>query len=313
MKQVVLKAETASEKERSLSLEKHESEIRRLSGRIEHDLIAVAQHLLAIRDQELYFDAGYDNFNKYCAERLHVDRETIRRRLIAAEVLKSLQESGLKELPDKESHLLALQAEEPEQRSDAWQEVLRIAEENEEQEITAALVDKIVQGRIADRGKQLLSPPPKMVKNGAKNALAEPNLDLGSDLPEPKQDGSKSFPETRIRLSENGEYALATIRRLCGDTVANAIENGSLEISEKELILWSEYEDPTRLVYWIVSYRYSVTKAIREDSKLVDGRTTVAHLFYLASVGGGHYETVIEYQSQNLRLVAALENEPAET
>jgi hypothetical protein len=309
MKEVTLKRD----EERKLILEKHEKEIDRLNERIEHDVIAVGQHLLAIRDQELWKDAGRESFNQYCAMRWKIDRETVRRRLIAGEVHKALQDSGLKQLPDKESHLLALQLEEPEQRSEAWQQVLRMAEQNEDPEITAALVERVVQDRIADRAKKVLPAPTKTAKNGAKDALAEPNLDLGSDLPEPKQDGSKSPPETRIHLSETGEYALATIRRVCGDTVANVIENGSLEISEKELILWSEYEDPARLIYWVLNYKYSVPKAIREDGKLVDGRTTVAHLFYLASVGGGRYETVIEYQSQNLRLIAALENEPAET
>lgn len=289
MKEVALR----KDQERTVLLEKHEKEYFRLKDRVQHDLIGMALHLLAIRDQKLYEDRGFLNFSDYCVEWLEMDPETLRRRIIAAEVHKSLKDSGVSESPVVESHLLELDRLEPEQRAQVWREILKDTEDNEEK-LTAEFVRKAVNKALGPKIKQLSSvvqaATPRMPKDGAANALAEPDLDLGSDLPGPTQEGSKS----RISLNQEGEEALVRIRDLCGEMVAKAIESGTLEISQRELVQWSDYEHPEHLTDDILRNRYTVTRAINRDTEQITAKTTVGKLLDLARVRKGFFETEVE-------------------
>lgn len=131
-------------------------------------------------------------------------------------------------------------------------------------------------------------------------------VSLDGDGEEDKKPESKAEP-TRILLSEQGEKALDRIRRQCGDSVADAIDNGTIKISENHLIRWAEEDNESvrSLAYYVIDMRWNFPRALAFDKQEVNNRTTVEELSLFAAARGGktwtHYNNfkiTIELQGQ---------------
>ena len=97
-------------------------------------------------------------------------------------------------------------------------------------------------------------------------------------------------------LSEEGERALSKIRRVCGETVATAIENGSLQLAEKSILKWAEQTNDLmqNLIHYVVDLRWSVKDALAYEEKIPTGSTTLDAIVVLARARGGRF--VIKHQ-----------------
>lgn len=92
-----------------------------------------------------------------------------------------------------------------------------------------------------------------------------------------------------LKLTEDGERALARIRRICGEEIADAIEAGTLQLPEKAILKWAEQSDliMRNIVHYVVDLGWRVTDAVAYDSKLPSGSTTIDTLIVLATARGG--------------------------
>jgi hypothetical protein len=246
--------------------------------------IGIGLQLGKINELELYREKDYDNLAAYCAEELQLEARSVSRILAIANSAQVFKAHN-KELPINESHLAELGRLEAEQQPLVWERVNQYAGKNE-MVITTALVREVVSDWQEEHKPAATTP-----KDGARSALEEPDLDLGSNLSGEEAERSE---RPRINLSEDGERALERIRRTCGDAVADSIEYLSLEIPEKELIQWNEEDHPERLIHCIMNLGYSVSKAKSFVDQTISGSTPARRLVLLAQANGGQYKTELE-------------------
>jgi hypothetical protein len=262
--------------------------------------VGIGRELKKISDMELYLERGCKSLNEYCFDCHNLEARSVSRFLAVADTVALLKDHGL-ELPSNETQVLELARIDPEQQPIIWERVLKAAEVREER-VTAFTVRKAIDLAI-DNVRQPL--PAKTPAKGVRTPLDEPEEEEDSDLSAEQENGSEGRMElpSRISLTERGEAALERIRRLCGDVIAEAIAELRLQISERELITWAEYDDPARLGR-LVAKGFTVAKAIGFDSSSVTEKTTVYKLLQLAHAHDGHYETEAEGARITVELLA---------
>lgn len=245
----------------------------------------IGRELRKIDDLELWKEPGYKSFGLYVSDRLQFEARSVARFLDISRTTDRLKAAGLP-LPENETQVAELARLDEELQSVVWERVRKAAEIREEP-ITVYTIRTAIE-------KETAQPPPPLpaARPGVRTPLDEPEAELGLSTPASGNDGSKgatALPE-RISLSEDGEAALERIRRFCGDPVAEAIEHFRLQISERELLLWSQQDDPQTLAHYIVNLRWTVAKAIGFESQTVTERTPLGKLFALARAHQGRYE-----------------------
>ena len=292
MKQAIVK-EQPEENTRLTLLEDCERKITTHLRRGIEATVGIGQQLIKINEMELYLERGYKTLNEYCFDCHSLDGKTVSRFMGIADSARVLKDHGL-ELPIYESHVAELAVLEPADRVLVWGRVIQSSEKRDEP-VTVDRVREAVEWRKREL-KEQAPPPTTRPSGGSKSSLEEPDLDLGSDLSNGESERSSAQPEppTRITLTEDGERDLERIRRLCGDAVGNSIEYLHLQITEKELHLWAQEDDPDRLTYYIMDLRWSVAKALGVAHESVTERTNVGRLLIFARANGGHFETQME-------------------
>jgi hypothetical protein len=255
--------------------------------------VSIGQQLSKIDQMELYTERGYRTLNEYCWDCHSLDPRSVGRFMGISTSAKVLKDAGM-ELPLYESHVAELAELEPADQVLVWDRVVKSAEKRDEP-ITIDRVREAVRWRQKELEEQA-EPPTTKATGSARSSLEEPDLDLGSDLSEETSERSSGQPEapTRITLTEDGEKDLERIRRLCGDPVADSIEYLHLQMSERELHLWAQQDDPHALVHYIFNLLWSVPKAIGFVRQAVTERTNVGRLLTLARANGGHFEAEME-------------------
>lgn len=274
--------------DRLLLLEECEKKIGNYFRRGLEATVGIGQQLRKINDLELYLERGCRSINEYAFDAHGIDPRNVARFIGISQSAELFKSKGI-DLPANETQLVELGRLEPEQQIQTW-EVARKAAEEREENVTAAILRQAV-----ENAKRALPPPATSPKAASRKSLDEPDLDLGSLTQPEEQNGSKGRIEVpRISLSEDGEEALEKIRRTCGDIVANAIENYTLQISERELRLWADQQDPDLLTHYIMHKGWSVSKAIGFENQTITENTKLSSLVLLAQANGGHYEADME-------------------
>jgi hypothetical protein len=255
--------------------------------------VSIGQQLGKINQMELYTEKGYTSLHQYCWDCYGFDPRSVSRFIGISTSAKVLKDAGM-ELPLYESHVAELAELEPPDQVLVWDRVVKSAEKREEP-ITIDRVREAVEWRQKEL-EELAGPTPARAAGGSTSSLEEPDLDLGSDLSGATSEPSSGQPETptRITLTEDGERDLERIRRLCGDSVADSIEYLHLQMSERELHLWAQEDDPNALVHYIFNLLWSVPKAIGFVRQAVTERTNVGRLLTLARANNGHFEAQME-------------------
>jgi hypothetical protein len=164
-------------------------------------------------------------------------------------------------------------------RSEVWESALNAAMLNETP-LTASIVKKAVNTATTKPRKR--KEKPRKEKPPA-DSLA--GLDVDDDEDEAE---AEEKPST-IKLTEAGEKALDRIRRLCGKSYADALENGTVKISEKNIIKWAEQDENMvpLLGHYVVDQRWSVDHALKFEEEMFNGDTTVDRLVDLQNARGG--------------------------
>lgn len=235
----------------------------------------IAKELHKIFKDDLYTDITGD-FNEYVTDYLRIDLRTYRRIIAVSQTVAQLQEAGL-ELPANETQAAELARLDAPLRARIWNDLI-IQAEKEDKTLTVDDVRRAVE--IAER----LVPEPKASAPTVEVDMEENN---GSEPPAAK----KKVPaqEAELVLTEKGEAALTRIRKVCGDPIADAIEEGTKAMTEREIRNWAEYDDEMmrQLLYFIFDLHYPLAKAVNFLTKGIDGSTEVQDLVLIAYSRGG--------------------------
>jgi hypothetical protein len=249
----------------------------------------MSRELTKIQEEELY-RVQFERFDDYVRRNFKLEmRDVARIHSIATTVL-LLERQGLT-LPENETQVLELARLEPEKRGAVWQKMLSL-NEREDIPLTSDFIRKAVEKetRLLPEGGS--GPGPRAARG------VEVSLDLGSggDGPGPAR-GSRppGAPNTeRISLTARGEAALTRLRALCGDSLVDALERGSLPMAERDIIRWGEESDAElvrNLVYYVAHLRWTLAKALAYEARLINGDTTVDELITLARARNGRVAT----------------------
>lgn len=293
------------EKSRSVLLEECEHRIFAAFRRGLEATCALARDFRMIRELELYRERDFTSFNQYVQKGLQFDLVSVNRIESIGPVVDRLLQAGL-QLPTNESQVAELSKLEPKKQPQVWKNVL-MASEKAESPITVAIVRKAV---AVHESRQ-----PEANEKDKEESADRPGvmtaLDLEEKAAEPNDDGASAKEEKakvpeRLTFSEKGEAALERIGRLCGKSVREAIEKGTLSISERDLLKWSQEEDSMveALKYYIVDQRWRVDKAIQFENRNpeVKAETTMADLVTMIKARGGRLK--FEFQGITFNAVA---------
>lgn len=247
--------------------------------------LTIGEQLKKIHENNLHEEKGFETFNEYCLKTFGIEPKTVSRLLTSVEIAKNLKDNGV-ELPANETQLLQLAPLEPARQVVVWRQCQDVAEK-QEGPVTVEIVRTAVQFAQQEEAN---SPA-----NGLRPSLDEPDLDLSGLTPDSKPERSKRPTErSRVSLSEDGEADLERIRRICGDLAADAIENKTVEMSERELNQWAHHPDPASLRRYIIDLRWSVAKAIGFETQTIDDRTPISKLRELTYAHGGSFEVEVD-------------------
>lgn len=277
--------DVSDENSRLILLEDYERKIYQGFRRGLEASLFIGEQLKKINEANLHEERGFETFNEYCLKTFGIEPKTVSRLLTSVEIAKNLKDNGA-DLPANESQLLELGRLEPARQVVVW-ERCKTAAEAQEGPVTVDIVRTAVQLAQQEDAKGLA--------NGVRTSLDEPDLDLSGLTPDSKPERSKRPVErSRVSLSEDGEADLERIRRVCGDLAANAIENKTIEMSERELNQWAHHPDPASLRRYIIDLRWSVAKAIGFETQTIDDRTPISKLRELTYAHGGSFEVEVD-------------------
>jgi hypothetical protein len=208
--------------------------------------------------------------------------------MAAGATILTLEAAGVKTFPDTEAHLVLLHRIPAEELPTAWSKGLAYV--YEDGRYTTTRIKQLVDSTIDALQEREREEAPKA-------AGVNPALNLGDDNGQepPVTVTAAAPPVTRRSFSEDGELALERIGRLAGKDVRASIENGSLNISQRDLIKWADENDAMvkNLVYYIVNQNWSVARALAHEEQMLSGDSTLSTLAYLATAREGLYETDI--------------------
>lgn len=286
-----------TDKERIVALEECEHKIINGFRRGLEATCSIAREFGKIEVQELYRDAGYEEFNEYLERRLGLELTSVRRIMAVSVTIENLRKAGMN-LPENESQAAELARVEAEHQPIVWGLVLEEAERLDKRVTANAVRDAVKSYEQQNESREEEQEEEKPVRRGVTTAL---------DLAESNGASKKSakVPE-QITFTEEGEEALERIGRLCGAPISKAILNGNLPMPERDLIKWSEQTDEmvSILAHYISDLRWSVARAIQFESQTLNEATTLGQLITLAKAHHGRYAEETDYYKFSLELVA---------
>ena len=258
-----MKEELISDKDRHQALVNAKNIIMSACRRGLEATCEIAEQLHLIDEESLYLDAGYFSMQEYAQKELLLNRQTMDRIRRVAETIELLREAQL-QLPDNESQLAELIPLLPEERPQAWQDILS-RKEWKDQPVTTKIVRDYVKA-VKARRPRLAQP----AKNGEKIEVAP------------------------FKISEAAEEALERIGRICGKDIADKIVNQEIVISERLLIKWAEQDNwiMEKIAYYMMNEGCTLAEALRKEDEYINDKTTISDLIVMArfSETPGHYE-----------------------
>jgi hypothetical protein len=255
----------------------------------------IGEQLQIIEEDQLYLDRGYSSLNEYAQDYLKINRFGVARCLHVAQTLQLLEDNNLR-LPKNETQVLEMQKLPAQQIPAFWQQQL-----DEQDRIERPLTGKAIREEVKKAKPRA----------GVKTPLDEPGGDNGETV--------KAEAATRIKLTEEGEAALERIRRHAGDELrktpegkelragdmyANAIEDMTVPITERNLIAWAD-EKPwmiKRLAFLLVDQRWTWAEAIKYEAEAISEQTSVAELLIMAKYSETPGELDTSFRDARIRV-----------
>lgn len=263
-------------KTRQEQLAEAEQKIHQASRDTVESIRVIGRELTKIENESLYEVMGENDFQEYVEVHLRLDYHLARAWMRASSALDLLDRQKL-QLPYNQSQVLELsKLKTPEMLIGVWQKILTFCTK-EKQAITHDMVRNAVSA-ARTKTQEFVS--------RSRGKKAKPVKGIEVDLSE--SNGEKA-PDKQSLWSEEGEKALNRIRRLCGDAIADAIDECNPKITERELLKWAEQEPEMvkNLAYYIVTKRWTVKKAMAYEAESINLSTTVEQLADLARSRGG--------------------------
>ena len=268
-----LSADTA----RATALEESETKIRSAFRRTLMSTCEIAKELHKILEGELYTLKTPD-FTEYVTDYLNINIVTYRRIVAVSQTVAQFRDAGLP-LPENETIAAELSRLEAGLRPKVWNELV-IQAERQEKTLTAE------EGRRAVDA--VLTPIRPAITGGIEVDMD--SGDNGTSAPAARKPKPQvQDQEAQLILTEKGEAALARIKKVCGKQIAEAITSGTLAMTERELRHWAEYDDEMMktLVYYLVSLRWTLLKAVAFENREISESTDVHELLLLAYARSG--------------------------
>ncbi len=257
---------------------------------------AIARELRTINDQELYRDRECKTFELYVLKYCRISVDTAQQMIAVLRTNDLLREAGLA-LPANQSQAAELARLEPDQQVIVWQRLLD-GESQSEMPLTASIVKKQVDlARSATPARSGVSVTLNLEES-------ETKTEANGAAPKKTPPAPKVPP--KVVLTDKGEAALERVRRLCGDPVGNAIANGNLPITERDLLKWADEENDMveALAHYISNLRWTVTQALKFENQTMNEATTVGDLMKLAKARAGRYLFSTDYVKVAVELIA---------
>jgi hypothetical protein len=294
--------QSAADTARLTLLEDCENKIKSAFRRGLEATCSIAKELHKIRKDELYTAASYTRFDEYLQFRARMDDRTFRRIVNVSQVITQLQQEGL-QLPENETQAAELSRLDVRMRPTVWSDLLLKAE-REEKQLTTEDVRRAVE--IAEQAQPEAAQP----RGGGGIEVQMEINESNGDQPVTKTAAKPQPPKTEegvTILSEKGEAALNRIRKICGDLVAEAIEDGTKALTEREIKAWADCDDELMrsLTYYVIDRNWPLSKAVSFAQKEIQGTTDVDQLILIASARGGTCHVVFEKAEISVKLTGA--------
>jgi hypothetical protein len=279
-----LSADTA----RKTQLEDCEIKIRTAFRRGLEATCLIAKELHKIYRDELYTEKTAD-FSEYITEFLQIDLRTYRRIIAVSQTVQQLQDAGLA-LPANESQAAELSRLEPELRATVWNNLV-IRAEGQDKILTTEDVKHAVEQAEAAQPVAAQA----QAQEGGQVEIEMGDQENGQGPPARKKSPAQ---EGVLVLTEKGEAALNRIRKICGAQIAQAIEEGTRAMTEREIRNWAEYDDQMmrNLTYYVIDKNWPLNKAVAFENKAIEDSTDVHELILIASARGG--SAAINYENR---------------
>lgn len=237
----------------------------------------IAEELNKILSQELY-TLKASVFTEYVTDFLKIDIRSYHRILAVSETVEQLKQAGL-QLPANESQAAELARVDAPLLPQFWSDLIIRFEREERPLTTDAIREAINQPIVA-------SPTSARAAAPARGAGIEVDMDDNGSAPPAKK--QTPVQEGVLVLTEKGEAALNRIRKICGDKIAKAIEDGTRAMTERDIRNWAEFDDTMMktLVYFI-NNNWTLNRAVAFTNKEIEDSTHVHDLILIANARGG--------------------------
>jgi hypothetical protein len=253
----------------------------------------IAKELDKIKKEELYLLERPD-FASYVTNHLQINERSYRRIIGVSQTVYQLQSAGLA-IPANQAQAEELSRLEVSLRPRVWNDLI-LRFESEEKLLTADDVKYAVD----------------LIENHAPQAVVSDTVsdEIDLDLEQEEQDNGDAplapakkparKSSSELILTEKGEAALARIRKVCGTAIAEAIEDGTRVLSEREIKSWAEYDDQMMrtLTYYVMDQDWSLARAVSFNNKPIEGSTNIDDLVLLASGRGGSAQINYDNRAQ---------------
>jgi hypothetical protein len=213
-----------------------------------------------IRAEKLYQLRQYETFDDYVKNYLKLELRGVNKIMDTSETLALLEQAGLP-LPENESQAFELCQLDPDKRPMVWRRVIKVCEKKDTP-VTVYAVRKAV---TLQKARDSVAPEPTKL---------EPEINLDEER----------------QFSDEAKSALDRLQSLCGLEVANAVLDGRVELTDREIINWANQPDAMvkNLVHYLVDLRWSVAKALAYEMQGIDGGTTIERLVTVTRSHGGY-------------------------
>lgn len=189
------------------------------------DFAGVGRALLAIRDERLYREAGYETFEAYCQERWGIERRRAYQLMEAAAVAENVKNFSHFPQPRVESHVAALARLGPEQQAQAWQMAVETAPNGK---VTAAHVKETVAAfTVSNDGKAGVThveAPPAFRLVASLAQVEDESVDSIVVYPPQGGEGAESLAQMYRAARPGASLFYATRVRYDGGTMAHPLD-----------------------------------------------------------------------------------------
>jgi hypothetical protein len=260
------------------ALELFEARITHAIRRTLEATVDIGQALEKIASERLYEARGYQSFAKYLREVLHFNERTATLFRAVAHTVSILSSARL-QLPANQAQAVELSKVDPDHLPIFWEKILKICQRKDVNlsELTAARLRRALLIQQSTQSESSLPGAPPPLKVNPVIVFDDETLEQAPGAP------------PRWLLSEEGERSLNRISRICGEDISNSIVNGTINLSEREIVKWADQDDQMvrNLVHYVVDLRWSVSQALKYESELITLDTTLGQLLTLADARGG--------------------------